>query len=320
MLRVENLYKRYGDFLALNGLQMHVRKGELFGFVGPNGAGKTTTIRIIVGLLTASSGDVWVAGQRVGKDLKVLKNHIGFVPDFFGLYDNLTVMEYLEFYAAAYQIPAREQKHRALEVLDMVQLSQVEDKYVDALSRGMQQKLCVARALIHKPPLLVMDEPASGLDPRTRREFKELLKQLRQMDYTILISSHILSELADMCTGIGIINQGRMVLQGDIEDIMISIDSSNPLLITVYKNLEEAVRLVGNHPLVTRVSIQENIISVLFSGTREEEAQLLESLIRAGVMVTSFCREHGSLESVFFTMTEAGKEGEVYETESGFSE
>ena len=157
MLRVENLYKRYGDFLALNGLQMHVRKGELFGFVGPNGAGKTTTIRIIVGLLTASSGDVWVAGQRVGKDLKVLKNHIGFVPDFFGLYDNLTVMEYLEFYAAAYQIPAREQKHRALEVLDMVQLSQVEDKYVDALSRGMQQKLCVARALIHKPPLLVMD-------------------------------------------------------------------------------------------------------------------------------------------------------------------
>ena len=320
MLRVENLYKRYGDFLALNGLQMHVRKGELFGFVGPNGAGKTTTIRIIVGLLTASSGDVWVAGQRVGKDLKVLKNHIGFVPDFFGLYDNLTVMEYLEFYAAAYQIPAREQKHRALEVLDMVQLSQVEDKYVDALSRGMQQKLCVARALIHKPPLLVMDEPASGLDPRTRREFKELLKQLRQMDYTILISSHILSELADMCTGIGIINQGRMALQGDIEDIMISIDSSNPLLITVYKNLEEAVRLVGNHPLVTRVSIQENIISVLFSGTREEEAQLLESLIRAGVMVTSFCREHGSLESVFFTMTEAGKEGEVYETESGFSE
>ncbi len=320
MLRVENLYKRYGDFLALNGLQMHVRKGELFGFVGPNGAGKTTTIRIIVGLLTASSGDVWVAGQRVGKDLKVLKNHIGFVPDFFGLYDNLTVMEYLEFYAAAYQIPAREQKHRALEVLDMVQLSQVEDKYVDALSRGMQQRLCVARALIHKPPLLVMDEPASGLDPRTRREFKELLKQLRQMDYTILISSHILSELADMCTGIGIINQGRMVLQGDIEDIMVSIDSSNPLLITVYKNLEEAVRLVGNHPLVTRVSIQENIISVLFSGTREEEAQLLESLIRAGVMVTSFCREHGSLESVFFTMTEAGKEGEVYETESGFSE
>lgn len=320
MLRVENLYKRYGDFLALNGLQMHVRKGELFGFVGPNGAGKTTTIRIIVGLLTASSGDVWVAGQRVGKDLKVLKNHIGFVPDFFGLYDNLTVMEYLEFYAAAYQIPAREQKHRALEVLDMVQLSQVEDKYVDALSRGMQQKLCVARALIHKPPLLVMDEPASGLDPRTRREFKELLKQLRQMDYTILISSHILSELADMCTGIGIINQGRMVLQGDIEDIMVSIDSSNPLLITVYKNLEEAVRLVGNHPLVTRVSIQENVISVLFSGTREEEAQLLESLIRAGVMVTSFCREHGSLESVFFTMTGAGKEGEVYETESGFSE
>ena len=320
MLRVENLYKRYGNFLALNGLQMNVRKGELFGFVGPNGAGKTTTIRIIAGLLSASSGEVWVDGQRVGKDLKVLKNHIGFVPDFFGLYDNLTVMEYLEFYAAAYQIPAREQKRRAQEVLELVNLPQVEDQYVDTLSRGMQQKLCVARALIHKPPLLVMDEPASGLDPRTRREFKELLKQLRQMDYTILISSHILSELADMCTGIGIINQGRMVLQGDIEEILVSIDSSNPLLITVYKNLEEAVRLVGNHPLVTRVSIQGNVISVLFSGTREEEAQVIESLIRAGEMVTSFSREHGSLESVFFAMTEAEKEGKVYEAESGFSE
>ena len=320
MLRVENLYKRYGNFLALNGLQMNVRKGELFGFVGPNGAGKTTTIRIIAGLLSASSGEVWVDGQRVGKDLKVLKNHIGFVPDFFGLYDNLTVMEYLEFYAAAYQIPAREQKRRAQEVLELVNLPQVEDQYVDTLSRGMQQKLCVARALIHKPPLLVMDEPASGLDPRTRREFKELLKQLRQMDYTILISSHILSELADMCTGIGIINQGRMVLQGDIEEILVSIDSSNPLLITVYKNLEEAVRLVGNHPLVTRVSIQGNVISVLFSGTREEEAQLLESLIRAGVMVTSFRREHGTLESVFLAMTEAEKEGKLYEAESGFSE
>lgn len=325
MLKVENLYKRFGDFLALDGLNMNVRKGELFGFVGPNGAGKTTTIRIISGLLSATGGDVWVDGKRVGKDIQVLKNHIGFVPDFFGVYDNLTVMEYLEFYGAAYQIPAREQKKRAEEVLDLVNLKDVEERFVDALSRGMQQKLCVARALLHKPPLLVMDEPASGLDPRTRREFKEMLKQLRQMGYTILISSHILSELADMCTGIGIINKGKMVLQGDIEEILLSIDSSNPILITVYKNLQEAVELVHRHPLVSRVSIDGNVISVLFFGNKEEEAGLLNQLIGAGVMLTSFGREHGSLESVFFAMTEAEKEvkiyePEIYESESGFSD
>lgn len=325
MLRVENLYKRFGDFLALDGLNMNVRKGELFGFVGPNGAGKTTTIRIISGLLSATGGDVWVDGKRVGKEIQVLKNHIGFVPDFFGVYDNLTVMEYLEFYGAAYQIPVREQKKRAGEVLDLVNLKDVEERFVDALSRGMQQKLCVARALLHKPPLLVMDEPASGLDPRTRREFKDMLKQLRQMGYTILISSHILSELADMCTGIGIINKGRMVLQGDIEEILLSIDSSNPILITVYKNLQEAVELLQRHPLVSRVSIDGNVISVLFSGNKEEEAGLLNQLIGAGVMLTSFGREHGSLESVFFAMTEAEKEvkiyePEIYESESGFSD
>ncbi len=325
MLRVENLYKRFGDFLALDGLNMNVRKGELFGFVGPNGAGKTTTIRIISGLLSATGGDVWVDGKRVGKDIQVLKNHIGFVPDFFGVYDNLTVMEYLEFYGAAYQIPVREQKKRAGEVLDLVNLKDVEERFVEALSRGMQQKLCVARALLHKPPLLVMDEPASGLDPRTRREFKDMLKQLRQMGYTILISSHILSELADMCTGIGIINKGKMVLQGDIEEILLSIDSSNPILITVYKNLQEAVELLHRHPLVSRVSIDGNVISVLFSGNKEEEAGLLNQLIGAGAMLTSFGREHGSLESVFFAMTEAEKEvkiyePEIYESESGFSD
>lgn len=325
MLRVENLYKRFGDFLALDGLNMNVRKGELFGFVGPNGAGKTTTIRIISGLLSATGGDVWVDGKRVGKDIQVLKNHIGFVPDFFGVYDNLTVMEYLEFYGAAYQIPVREQKKRAGEVLDLVNLKDVEERFVEALSRGMQQKLCVARALLHKPPLLVMDEPASGLDPRTRREFKDMLKQLRQMGYTILISSHILSELADMCTGIGIINKGKMVLQGDIEEILLSIDSSNPILITVYKNLQEAVELLHRHQLVSRVSIDGNVISVLFSGNKEEEAGLLNQLIGAGVMLTSFGREHGSLESVFFAMTEAEKEvkiyePEIYESESGFSD
>ncbi|NCC45385.1 MAG: ABC transporter ATP-binding protein, partial [Clostridia bacterium] len=165
MLHVENLYKKYDTVLALDGLNMEINKGELYGFVGPNGAGKTTTIRIIAGLLSATKGEVWIDGERVEKNTKVLKSKIGYVPDFFGVYENLTVMEYLEFYASAYGIYGKDGSMRASEVLDQVELANMEARFVDELSRGMQQRLCLARALIHRPMLLVMDEPASGLDP-----------------------------------------------------------------------------------------------------------------------------------------------------------
>lgn len=304
MLKIESLTRRYPHVTALDGLNMEIGHGQLYGFVGPNGAGKTTTIRIISGLLRPTSGKVWIDGIRAEKETRVLKSKIGYVPDFFGVYDNLTVMEYLEFYSAAYGIDEKEGRLRASEVLERVQLFHIEDRMVDELSRGMQQRLCLARAMIHRPQLLVMDEPPSGLDPGARRIFKEVLRSLCEEGYTVLISSHILSDLADMCSNIGVIHQGKMVLEGPIDEIMTSIDSSNPILIEVYQNLETAVHLLNRHPLVSRIAIDKNMISILFTGSREEEAQLLRQLVEQKVLVTSFRREHNNLESVFFHLTD----------------
>lgn len=305
MLQISNLYKKYNTVLALAGLQMEIQKGQLYGFVGPNGAGKTTTIRIISGLLKPTRGEVWIDGIRVEKNLKVLKDKIGYIPDFFGVYDNLTVMEYLEFYASAYGIYGKENTVRARQVLEQVELERIEDHFVDELSRGMQQRLCLARALIHKPQLLVMDEPASGMDPGARRVLKNVLRNLCRDGYTVLISSHILSELADMCSNVGIINQGKMILQGDMDEIMCSIDSANPILITIYSELEKALQLLKRHPLVDRISIDRNRISILFSGSKEEEALLMREMIEQGILISSFTREHNSLESVFFHLVDS---------------
>lgn len=300
MLRIVDLYKKYDSVLALDGLHMEIHKGELYGFVGPNGAGKTTTIRIIAGLLRPTRGEVWIDGIRVEKDIRILKSKIGYIPDFFGVYDNLTVMEYLEFYASAYGIYGKDSTRRAHEVLDQVELYQMEKRFVDELSRGMQQRLCLARALIHRPQLLIMDEPASGLDPGARRIFKNVLRNLCGEGYTVLISSHILSELADMCSNVGIINQGKMILQGEMEEIMYSIDNANPIIITVFRHMDRALEFLKRHPLVTRISIDKNRISILFSGSREEETILIRDLIHEGILISSFTREHNSLESVFF--------------------
>ena len=305
MLQISNLYKKYNTVLALAGLHMEIQKGQLYGFVGPNGAGKTTTIRIISGLLKPTRGEVWIDGIRVEKNLKVLKDKIGYIPDFFGVYDNLTVMEYLEFYASAYGIYGKESTVRARQVLEQVELERIEDHFVDELSRGMQQRLCLARALIHKPQLLVMDEPASGMDPGARRVLKNVLRNLCRDGYTVLISSHILSELADMCSNVGIINQGKMILQGDMDEIMCSIDSANPILITIYSELEKALQLLKRHPLVDRISIDRNRISILFSGSKEEEALLMREMIEQGILISSFTREHNSLESVFFHLVDS---------------
>ena len=305
MLQISNLYKKYNTVLALAGLHMEIQKGQLYGFVGPNGAGKTTTIRIISGLLQPTRGEVWIDGIRVEKNLKVLKDKIGYIPDFFGVYDNLTVMEYLEFYASAYGIYGKESTVRARQVLEQVELERIEDHFVDELSRGMQQRLCLARALIHKPQLLVMDEPASGMDPGARRVLKNVLRNLCRDGYTVLISSHILSELADMCSNVGIINQGKMILQGDMDEIMCSIDSANPILITIYSELEKALQLLKRHPLVERISIDRNRISILFSGSKEEEALLMREMIEQGILISSFTREHNSLESVFFHLVDS---------------
>lgn len=303
MVKIENLYKHYGKFVALNHLNLSIEKGELFGFVGPNGAGKTTTMRIISGLLKADGGSVHVAGVDALKDNQSLKRKIGYMPDFFGVYDNLKAIEYMEFYASIYGITGDKAKSMCLELMDLVNLSDKADFYVDGLSRGMKQRLCLARSLVHNPELLILDEPASGLDPRARFEMKGILKNLHDMGKTIIISSHILSELAEMCTTIGIIDKGSMVYKGTVDEIIQKLNTSNPLKIHVINNAEAAVRIIKENPLVENLSIDGADITVSFNGNEKEEAGLLADLVNNDVLVSSYVRETGNLEEVFMMVT-----------------
>lgn len=310
MLKIEGLKKMYGRATALDGLSMHVREGALYGFVGPNGAGKTTTIKILTGLLLPDGGSVTIDGADVVKDRGKVTESIGYVPDFFGVYDNLKVSEYMELFAACYGLYGLNARRRTETLLDQVGLGEKEDYYVDGLSRGMKQRLCLARALIHNPPILIMDEPTSGLDPRTRYEFKEILKDLREQEKTVVISSHILSELSEICTDIGIVEEGKMVLEGAMDDILSQINVRSPLMISVYRNREKALDILRNNSYAETITIRQNDIMVGFTGDREEEAALLQQMIEAGVMICGFMRERGNLESVFMQITDH-EEGRV---------
>ncbi len=303
MLEIKDLTKRYHHVEALKSLSLEIEEGELFGFVGPNGAGKTTTIKILAGLLKPDSGTVSIDGQKMTCGAVELKEKIGYVPDYFGVYDNLRVFEYLEFYASTYGITGLVARRRYLELLDMVGLSGREEFYVDSLSRGMKQRLGVARALVHNPRLLILDEPASGLDPRTRQDFIAMIKSINQSGKTILISSHILAELGEMCTDIGILQDGKMVLRGSLVDILAMVNASNPLEIQVYQKIPEAAAFLRKNPLVNHVTIDGNRIAVGFAGGQMEEAHLLRQMIDAGILVGSFHRRQGGLESVFLQIT-----------------
>ncbi len=309
MLRISNLNKSYGNFKALDCLELNIEKGELFGFVGPNGAGKTTTMKIISGLLKADSGEVYVDDVDAIKENRKLKDKIGYMPDFFGTYDNLKALEYMEFYASIYGIEGKEAKNLCLDLMELVNLSDKKDSYVDGLSRGMKQRLCLARSLVHNPELLILDEPASGLDPRARFEMKEILKNLKNMGKTIIISSHILPELAEMCSSIGIIEKGKMVVKGTVEEIFATVNSSNPLIIKFVENQEKAVRILKENPLIENISIRENSVSTTFTGNAKDEAQLIKTLIENDILLSSFSREQGNLESLFMQIT--GNDEEV---------
>lgn len=303
MLKIHGLKKQFGNFQALNGLDMEVEEGTLYGFVGPNGAGKTTTIRIITGLLFPDEGTVEIAGKDALKYRNEMKDEFGYVPDEFGMYDNLKVSEYMEFFASCYGYSGLVARKRCQELLEQVKLDDRSDAFVDSLSRGMKQKLCLARALIHDPKLLVLDEPTSGMDPRTRMEFKELLKELCAEGKTILVSSHILSELSRMCTDIGIIDAGKIVLSGDMSEILQKVNDSNPLLIKVYERRDEAIRLLREDAGVKTIAIREDDIAVRFHGGHEAEARLLRKLVEGGIPVSGFIREQGDLESIFMQIT-----------------
>lgn len=309
MLEIKALEKSYGKFKALNGLDLSINEGEIYGFIGPNGAGKSTTMKIVSGLLLPDSGEVYLDGIDAIKHSKKLKEKIGYMPDFFGVYDNLKAIEYLEFFGSIYGIHGKEAKRLGLDLLELVNLQDKAESYVDGLSRGMKQRLCLARCLIHNPKLLILDEPASGMDPRARFEMKNILKNLKDMDKTILVSSHILSELGEICSNIGIVEGGKMVCQGTVDEIMDKSKGSNPIAITVMDKAEEAIRLLKETPNISNIKLEGNKIKASLGGNDEEASDILKRLILSDVKVISFNREQGNLEDVFIKLTDQGKEG-----------
>lgn len=308
MLEIKNLHKNYGRFYAVNDLNLSIKEGEIFGFVGPNGAGKSTTMKIICGLLTATSGEVMVDGVDALHHNNKIKEKIGYMPDFFGVYDDLKVDEYLDFYASIYKIKHVNRQRTISDLLELVDLGHKRDAYVDNLSRGMKQRLCLARSLIHNPKLLILDEPASGLDPRARVEMKAILKNLKDMGKTILISSHILSELAEMCTSIGVIDNGKIVISGTVSEIMQQIYSKKLIKIKVNDKMEEAVLILKEFPFIDKITTGENLIQAGFDGGDEDMSRVLNTLVTRAIPVATFAQLDGNLEDVFMKVTKGGEE------------
>lgn len=303
MVHVENLTKRYNATLAVDCLNMDIKEGEIYGFVGANGAGKTTTMRIIAGLLAPSSGKVYIDGVDVSKEPLKVKKHIGYMPDFFGVYDDLKVSEYMSFYAGLYGITKKKCTDMTGSLLELVRLTNKKEAYVDTLSRGMKQRLCLARSLIHDPEFLILDEPASGLDPRARVEMKEILQELRSLGKTVLISSHILHELSEMCTSIGIIDAGKLVESGSVKDIAVKMSHSNQLKIRVSSKEEETVKALMEMPGIGSISSVSGVIDVNLEGGDEAYVKILKTLVDKNIPVVSFQPVEDSLESVFMQLT-----------------
>ncbi len=310
MVCVENLTKRYKGTLAVDKLNMEIPEGEIYGFVGANGAGKTTTMRIIAGLLAPTSGKVYVDGMDVSKEPLEVKKHLGYMPDFFGVYDDLKVTEYMHFYAGLQGIPHGKCKSLIDSLLELVRLANKKDAYVDTLSRGMKQRLCLARSLIHDPKFLILDEPASGLDPRARVEMKEILRELKSLGKTVLISSHILPELSELCTSIGIIDAGKLVASGSVHEVVKKLAHSGKLRIKVIEKEEDAVKILMEMPGIGSISSVSGVIEVDAGGGEEEYAKILKTLVSEGISIISFQPVEGSLESVFMHLTERGNGNE----------
>src|SRR5579885_1960346 len=233
MIETRDLTKMYGDLYALNRLTIKLERGDVYGFIGPNGAGKTTTMRILATLLNPTWGEATVCGFSIYNNAKEIRRLMGYMPDFFGVYDDMKVIEYLEFFAAAYRIKGPDRRRKCNQVLDLVDLGYKRDALVTSLSRGMTQRLGLARVLLHEPQVLLLDEPASGLDPRARIEMRELIKELRNMGKTVMVSSHILPELADICNKIGIIERGQLLFDGDVESAIRQVRQHTVYLVAV---------------------------------------------------------------------------------------
>jgi ABC-2 type transport system ATP-binding protein len=306
VIEVEHFTKRYGDFMAVDDLNLSIGEGEIYGFIGPNGAGKSTTIRFLATLLKPTSGEGRIAGHSVTNDPMAVRRVIGFMPDDFGVYDGMKVWEFLDFFAVAYEIPRLERRRIIGEVLQLLDLTHKRDDYVNGLSKGMKQRLCLAKTLVHNPPVLILDEPSAGLDPRARLEMKYLLNELRRMGKTILVSSHILSELADFCTSIGVIERGKLLASGSIQDIQKQLRSHRVLKVRILnENPAQFEYILKNHASVKAQSVNtiEGTLSAEFEGDGPAQADLLRQMMEAGAIVEAFDEEQISLEDVFMMIT-----------------
>lgn len=309
IIEIRGLTKRYGNLLALDNLNLDISEGSVFGFIGPNGAGKTTTMRILTTLLKQSEGDAFIGGYSVRQNPQEVRRLIGYMPDFFGVYDDMKVWEYLDFFAACYDIPAKTRQGMIGDLLDLVDLGHKRDEYVESLSRGMKQRLCLARTLAHDPKILILDEPASGLDPRARIEMRELLRELQGMGKTIFFSSHILSEVADICTSIGIMEAGRLVTSGQIEEMRRDLQVHRLIQVRIIGEITPLKEVLLNQEHVKsitdgrEVELTPDIVRFDFTGSDEELSHLLAHLVEQKIQVISFSEEVGDLEDVFMQAT-----------------
>ncbi len=303
MIETIRLTKMYGPLYALKELNLTLNEGDVYGFIGPNGAGKTTTMRILATLLNPTYGEAYVCGHSIYNGAKEIRRLIGYMPDFFGVYDDMKVIEYLEFFASAYRIKGEARKKICDEVLELVDLTYKRDALVTSLSRGMTQRLGLARTLLHDPQVLLLDEPASGLDPRARIEMRGLLKELRAMGKTILVSSHILPELADICNKIGIIEQGSLIVNGDVTEVMKQVRADIVLNIAVVDRLADAASLLESQPEVDHVQEKNGALIVKLNEGVLRYGVLAQRLVENGFEITTFKEDEINLETAFMHLT-----------------
>jgi len=311
IVRTSGLVKRYPGTVAVAGLDLDIAEGEIFGLVGPNGAGKTTTLRILATLLRPTSGEAEVAGISVTKNPDDARRVLGFMPDVFGVYDDMKVWEYLDFFARCYGIPAARRRRMIGDLLDLVDLGDRRNAYVQGLSRGMQQRLCLAHTLVHDPQVLLLDEPASGLDPRARVELRELLRELRSLGKTIVISSHILPELEELCTSVAIVDHGRVLAQGRVSDIERRLRAGAVLRVKLLADnagYETARSWFAEQPFVASATLNpDGTIEIGFRGDDQATSRLLVAAVTAGLPVMTFARAASDLEELFLQVTAPGR-------------
>lgn len=304
MLEVKDLRKTYGDLTAVNGINFTLSPGDVFGFIGSNGAGKTTTIKMIATLIEPTSGTAIINGYDILRQQIEVRNQVGYMPDFFGLYDDLRVWEYLDFFANIYGVPAKQRAGIIDNVLELTDLMVKKEAFVQSLSRGMQQRLCLARCLVHDPMLLLLDEPASGLDPRARAELKDLIIELGKRGKIVVVSSHILPELADFCNTIGIIEKGNMLALGPVDQVVKAGRTHRSIRVKLLTSSSDAEGFLGKQSSVTEVKVTSPTEVLLgFDGALEDQARLLEELIGNDHRVVDFREEHVDLEDLFLSIT-----------------